>query len=133
VGLGAALLTLGLWLVALPLGSVIAAGTALVSACLLAAALWRWAPLIELRPAALQIGTHVVPTTTVTQITPLDDAAMRRQRGPALDARTRAVLRPGPRGGVLVATTTTPVLASVRRPEALARALSDLRAGLPPV
>lgn len=113
----------GLGLVALPLGTSAAIGTAGVSGVAMLAAVFAWSPEVSVDGDGLRVGAELLPVGAIEEIEVLDAEQMRSRRGPMLDARTRTVLRPGPAGGVAVRTAQRQWLVSCRHPDRVRAAL----------
>jgi hypothetical protein len=124
----AAVLALGCTAIALPLGTPVAAGVLTVVTAALIAALLAGSPTVEVAGGGLRAGRARIPVRRLGAVEVLDGPAMRRARGPQLNARAYLCLRGWVPGGVRVEITdpADPApywLLSSRSPRSLAEAL----------
>lgn len=131
----AALFAVSMGIVFLPVHPLAGLGGLAAAALLVVFALVRWTLRCEVKDGVLRVGRAHVGVDLVGEVRALDEAAMRSERGPRLDARAFLALRGWVPTGVRVALRDpddpTPYwLISSRHPDAFAAAVrAAARAG----
>jgi Protein of unknown function (DUF3093) len=126
---GAAALSVSAGVILVPVSPAAGLPAVVVVAVVLAVALLRTSPRIQVDPTGLRAGRARLPWTAVVDVTQLDAAAMRIELGVGLNALAYLCIRGWVTSGVKVtladpADPTPYWLVSSRRPVALAEALS---------
>lgn len=126
----AAGLSVSAGIVLVPVTAAAALPAAVVVGTIVAAALLRTSPRVQVDPSGLRAGRARLPWAAVAEVAELDAAAMRVELGVGLDARAYLCIRGWVKGGVKVSVADpddpTPYwLVSSRSATALARALTS--------
>ena len=87
----------------LPLGRLGALAGLLGAAGLAIWGILRWTLVIELADGVLRVGRARVPVSVIGEVRSLDQAGMRTERGPRLDARAFLAIRGWSAAGVRIA------------------------------